>query len=91
MATTPRPPSLVPPTNSYWYYFAHAETDTFRGRYAAILAPYSIDPVKADAPVDVTRLIYAAAQEVVPTLFLQWHQGERGRGVQIALLHSVSN
>ena len=36
------------------------------------------------------RLIYAAAQEGVPTAFLQWHQGARGRGAQIVLLHLVS-
>ena len=37
------------------------------------------------------RLIYAVAQEGVPTVLLQCHQGARRRGVQIALLHSVSN
>ena len=36
-------------------------------------------------------MIYAASQEGVPTVFLQWHQGAIGGGAQIILLHSVSN
>ena len=42
------------------------------------------------APADVARLIYAADQEGVPSAFIQWHQGARGRGVHSALLHSLS-
>ena len=63
MATLPGPPSLVPPTNSYRDYLARAETKTFRGRYATVLALYSIDPDNAvAAPANVARMIYAAYQ-----------------------------
>ena len=65
MTTRTAPPSLVPPTTSNRYYFAHAETETFRGRYAAVLAPYAIDPATvttSDGLADVAHLIYVAAQ-----------------------------
>ena len=44
----------------------------------------------ASATANVARLIYTAVKEGVPTAFLQWNQGGRGRGTQIALLHLVS-
>ena len=59
------PPSLVPLTTSYHDYFPHAETNTFRRHYAAIQAPYVVDPAAATtsaASYDFTRMIYATDQ-----------------------------
>ena len=87
------PPRLAPPTTIYRDYFYHIKTDTFCERHATVLAAYSIDPAAdatAAAPTEVARLIYAAAQDGVPTAFLQQRQGTRGRGTKIALLNLVS-
>ena len=73
MATPTSPLSLLPPKTSYQYYFSRANTDTFRRRYAAVLAPYVINPVTAvanAAPVDFAQLIYAAGQEGVMNAFV---------------------
>ena len=59
-----------------------------------VLVAYSINPTASNtaaSPANVKRLIYALAQEGVPTNFLQWHQGTSVRGAQIMLLHSVSS
>ena len=93
MANLEYPPNLVPPTTIYHDIFACAETNTFCGRYTDVLMPYSVDPSDLDAaavPADDALLIYAVAQEGVPTAFTQWRQGERGRGPHIKLLQSVS-
>ena len=79
IATPTGPLILVPPETIYRDYFYCTETDTFNRRYAAVLAPYSINPTAAAAvatPVDVARLIYTAALEGAPTAFLQWHHGD---------------
>ena len=92
-ATPSGPLILVLPTNIYQGYFYRMETNTFRGRYADILALYYIDLAAAVANAaiaDITQLIYDMDQEGVRTAFLQFHQGARGRGYLIALLHSVS-
>ena len=92
MAIPTGPPILVPPASNYQDFLSHADTYTFRSHYAAVLAPYTIGPAAAAAaPDDVVRLIYAAEQEGVPTALLQWHQGARGKGAHIELLHLVSN
>ena len=68
--------------------------DTFHRCYAAVLIPYKIDPANAAAavgPQEVTRNIYAAAQEVVPTAFLQCHRVAGGLGAHIFLVHYVSS
>ena len=44
-------------------YFIHTDTDTFRGHYVAILAPYNIDPADAASPAAVVQVVYAAPQE----------------------------
>ena len=64
MAIPTRTPNLVPPTISYWDYFARVETNTFHRRYSDVLAPYSINPAVAATaiPACIARLIYAAAQ-----------------------------
>ena len=93
MVTPTGTPSLVPPTTSCREYFAHTETNTFYRRYATVLAPYAVNPTSraaAAVPYDFMLLIYAMSQEVIPTAFLQWNQGLRGRGAHITLLHSVS-
>ena len=90
METLTGPLILVPPTTIYREYFSHAEIDTFCGRYADVLVPYTINPndaVVAATPADAMQLIYSAAQEGVPTMFLQWNQGARRRIMHIALLH----
>ena len=101
MATPTAPLTLVHPTTNYCDYFAHTETDTFRGHYTTVLTPYAnysidtivaIDTIYANGaatPDDVARLIYAVYQVGIPIKFLKWHQGVRVRGAQIALLHSV--
>ena len=70
-------PSLMPPLAKYRDYFARSETDTFCGHYVAILRPYSINTknvAAATAPAEVAQQIYTAAQEVILTVFLQWHR-----------------
>ena len=64
MAIPTRTLNLVPPAISYRDYFARVDTNTFYRRYAAVLAPYAINPSVAATviPVRVARLIYAAAQ-----------------------------
>ena len=59
MATPTGPPIFIPQMNSYWEYFARAETNTFRGHYFAVLVQYSIDPVdaNANAPLFLQRLL----------------------------------
>ena len=94
MATPTGPLILVPPKTIYRDHFSCTETDTFNRHYAAVLAPYTINPTAAAAaatPVDVARIIYTTALEGAPTALLRWHQGTRVRGAQIALLHSVSS
>ena len=79
MATLTSPPSLVLPTTSYLDYVSCSETNTFRRRYAAVPEPYTINHahVTADVSSKVAQLIYSEAQEGIPTVFLQWHQGAR--------------
>ena len=91
MATMISPPSLVSLTNRYWDYFDRTETETFHGRYSAVLVPYSIAATATAVTAYVARLIYAVAQEGIPTAFLQWSKWAGERGAQIALLHSFSN
>ena len=64
MSIPTRTQNLVPPTISYRDYFARVDTNTFHRRYAAVLAPYAINPAVAATaiPARVARLIYAAAQ-----------------------------
>ena len=73
--------SLMPPLTSYRNYLERAETDSFCGRYAAILSPYKMWPSNSAAAVklqEVARQIYAAAHEGMTTAFLQCHQGAEG-------------
>ena len=60
----PGGPDLVPPLAAYREYFAREETNPFTNGYAAVLAPYAIDPTNANAaptPAIIFRQIYAAA------------------------------
>ena len=84
MANLTNPPSLVPPATIYRDYFSHTNTNSFCGRYAAILDLYMINPADT-APDNVARLIYAAEQEGFPAALLKCHQGKRWRSAQIAL------
>ena len=92
MAKSTGPPRIVPLGGTYQDYLSRSNTNTFCGRYAAILMPYAIDPAASAAdsvPDDVVRLIHAAMQEGVPTAFLKWHQGMRGGSTQIEIFHLV--
>ena len=74
-------PSPVTLLTSYRDYFARADMDTFQGRYNVVLTPYKIDPENTTATVGLQEFawkIYAAAQEDVPTAFIQWHRGSEG-------------
>ena len=72
MANLTRPPILVSPDTTYRDYLYCANTNTFYVCYYAVLVPYEIDTTTAVVtPAKVTRLIYSAAQEVIPTNFLQ--------------------
>ena len=66
--------SLVPLLTSYHDYFAMAEMNTFRGRYAVVLIPYKIEMVNADAsvkPQELAHKIYDVDEEGVLTVILQ--------------------
>ena len=88
-------PSLVLPLATYHNYFERAKTNTFCGHYVNVPPPpYKInaaDSAASATPAEIFQKIYAAAQEGVFTVFLQWHQIIGGRGTQIALLHLVSS
>ena len=69
MANPNSPLSLVPPDTTYQKYIYCAKTNTFHRSCAAILEPYSINPIASattSTPADVARIIYAGAQEGVP-------------------------
>ena len=78
-------------------YFYHLETDSFSDDYEAVLDPYWIDPINADAaltPASVLQQVYAASQQGYPTAFPLCHttpglSKDRDPG-RISLLHSVS-
>ena len=42
-------PGLVPPIKTYREYFASKETNPFTGNFAAVMAPYALDPANAAA------------------------------------------
>ena len=42
-------PGLVPPLTTYQEYFASKETNLFTDNFAAIMAPYALDPANAAA------------------------------------------
>ena len=88
-----------PSTQSRFYrqttmgYLSRVETNTFRKRYAAVLATYSIEPADAyntAAPADVVWLIYATTKEGVTTVFLKWNQEVRGGGGGARISHSFN-
>ena len=89
---------LVPKIFTYRAYFSLPETDPFSGGYEAVLDPYRIDLMNADAaqtPASVSQQVYAASQQGDPTAFLLWHATpglakDRDPG-RVYLLHSVSH
>ena len=73
MVISTGPPRIILPTTIYHNYFSHTETDTFRGHYVTVLAPYTFDLAKSVAAAtsaDVLWLIYATSHEGFPTAFL---------------------
>ena len=91
MANLTGSPILVPLETTYRDYFSCTDTNTSRCRYATILAPYVIYLAASTTPAEVSRLLYTADQEGVPTALLQWYQVNMVRGAQIALLRMLSS
>ena len=58
-------PDLAPPIRTYRAYFSRPKTDPFGGNYAAVLAPYRVDPLNAAAAPTPTSV----AQQIYDTLF----------------------
>ena len=59
-------PDLAPTICTYRAYFSCPETDLFSGNYEAVLDPYRVDPMNADAaltPASVSQQIYTASQQ----------------------------
>ena len=42
-------PGLVPPFRTYREYFASEETNPFTEKFAAVMAPYALDPANTMA------------------------------------------
>ena len=55
-------PGLVPPFRTYREYFASEETNPFTDNFAAVMAPYALDPANAAAahePSALARQVYS--------------------------------
>ena len=55
-------PGLVPPFKTYPGYFASEETNPFTDNFAAVMAPYALDPTNAAAahePAALARQVYS--------------------------------
>ena len=48
-------PGLVPPFKTYQEYFASEETNPFTDNFAAVMAPYALDPANAGPPMNLLR------------------------------------
>ena len=69
-------PGLVPPFKTYPQYFASEEMNPFRENFAAVMAPYAIDPANAAAahkPAALYRQVYSSTMPGDPTAFLLCH------------------
>ena len=54
-------PGLVPPFKTYQEYIASEEKNLFTDNFAAVMAPYSLDPANAAAahePAALARQVY---------------------------------
>ena len=69
-------PGLVPPFKTYREYFASEETNLFTNNFAAVMAPYALDPTNAAAthePAELSRQVYSSTMSGDPTAFLLCH------------------
>ena len=90
-------PGLVPLFKTYWEYFASEETNPFTDNFAAVMAPYALDPANAAAahkPSKLARQVYSSTMSGDPTTFLLCHTtlgfdsgDDPGR---LGLVHSIS-
>ena len=90
-------PGLVPLFKTYREYFASEETNPFTDNFAAVMAPYAIDPANAAAahePATLSRQVYSSTISGDPTTFPLCHPtfgfdpGDNpGR---LSLVHSIS-
>ena len=90
-------PGLVPPLRTYWEYFASEEINPFTDNFAAVMAPYSLDPAKAAAahkPAALSRQVYSSTMSGDPTEFLLCHQtlgfDSGDDPSRLGLVHSIS-
>ena len=90
-------PGLVPLFKTYRDYFASKETNEFTENFAAVMAPYALDPANVAAahkPAALSRKIYSSTMSGEPTAFLLCHStlgfdpgDDPGR---ISLVHMIS-
>ena len=90
-------PGLVPPFKTYREYFASKETNPFTDNFAAVMAPYTLDPANAAAthePAALARKVYSSTMSGEPKAFLLCHTtlgfdsgNDPGR---LGLFHSIS-
>ena len=69
-------PGLVPLFKTYREYFASEETNLFTDNFAAVMAPYALDPANAAAahePAALARQVYYSTISGDPTAFLLCH------------------
>ena len=69
-------PEVVPLFKTYWEYFASTETNLFTENFAAIMAPYALDPANSAAahePTTLFRQVYYSTMLGDPTVFLLFH------------------
>ena len=87
----------MPPFKTYREYFASKETNLFTDNFAAIMAPYALDPANAAAahePAALSRQVYYLTMLVEPLAFLLCNStigldpsNDTGR---LSLVHSIS-
>ena len=89
-------PGLVHPFKTYQEYFASKETNLFTDNFAAVVAPYALDPANAAAahePAALARQVYSSTMSGDPMAFLLCHPtlvfdsgNDPGR---LSLVHSI--
>ena len=88
---------LVPPFRTYREYFASEEANPFTDNFAAVMAPYALDPANpaaAHEPDALARKVYYSTMSSDPTALLLCHPtlgfdsgDDPGR---LGLVHSIS-
>ena len=90
-------PGLVPPFKTYRVYFESEETNPFTDNFAAVMAPYSLEPANAAAvhePAALAQQVYSSTMYGDPTSFLLCHPTpgfDSGDDPdRLGLVHSIS-